>query len=112
MGGIGHIGKRTHIISHRFNVDDAGDIDSAVADKNADPGFFFAHIAFLRYGGGGNQRSSGSGQQGRGSLRRTAALLHGFRNIFGTLGRTTNINTRSGGGDLVQRIRGAETMRI
>ena len=47
IGRIGHIGKRAHIIGNRFNVDGPGDVDSAMADKNADPGLFLAHIAFV-----------------------------------------------------------------
>jgi hypothetical protein len=62
MGHISHIGERTSIIGNGFNVDYTGDIDSAMADKDANPRFFTAHVSFIRGRWGSNKRSSRIGK--------------------------------------------------
>ena len=110
IGRKSHAGKCAHILGNRFNVDGSGDVDSAMADKNPDPRLFPADIAFFGYGGSGCQRASRFGQQGGGSLRGTAALLDGIRNVPGTLGHPADIDARPGCGDSVQRTSNAEAM--
>ncbi len=110
--GQNDIGKTAGILRHGFDIYYPGNVDSAVADKDADPRFFQGHLSFFRHWSCFDHRPSGLGEQDHGLSRRTAPLLNRIGNVFWSLPATTDINPFPGGFGHIQRIGNTETVII
>jgi hypothetical protein len=66
---IGHIGQGLGIVPDRFHINDTGDIDAAVADKDPDSGLFLGDVPFGKLGLGFGQGAPGRGQKLSGGCR-------------------------------------------
>ena len=80
---IHDVGQRLRIFHDVRDVDHAGDIGPAVADKDSDARLFSRHLSFGRIDLGSDQRATGFPQEREhlGGGRR--GLHNSFRNVFG-----------------------------
>ena len=94
---VNNIRKGFGIFFHVLDVDDSGDVDTAIADKDADPWLLIRQINLS-----GDFHTFGKGIAGRvqktsGQAGCCAGLSDGTWNIFGLLKYAAGIHTRPGG---------------
>ena len=104
-GGVGvdHLGQGAGISRHRRHIDDAGDIDAAVAYEYTDARVLLGNVFFLGILLLPGQSPPNFGQQRSGGRGGCGRLADGLGDVLGSLTDPTGVNALATGGNQVKR---------